>query len=318
MLDLLWNRIAEGFGHPLGLRALLRKRPDIRISLNPGPPNISAASVVPWHEFGLNSPGEWPARRRGELRGWRVGSGGHYESFTQHQPAFDSLGSTQVRDHWTLDISSLHGFSNSKSDLRVFQSTDEMVIQNSPEMIDEITFDKMAENLAHKEIRIIHSTGTSDYFQVYQWDGRVFLINDGGSHHLAAAKYIAARLPAEYRLNGKLRTTALDQIAIESIMSDFRMFAISDEASIACSVHDCMESFGATWLWLPLPASFKDGKVILLPKGERRSMAVAKALDEAGLEDVGEFLLRLARRQHSFSIQLETESRLCRTGEVVA
>lgn len=72
---------------------------------------------------------------------------------------------------------------------------DDMVVRNSPEMIDEISPAKLAKNLAWDEIRII-SHVDHDYFATWAWDGRVFLMNSGGSHHFAAAKYIAARRTA--------------------------------------------------------------------------------------------------------------------------
>ncbi|CAM5427238.1 putative protein OS=Stutzerimonas stutzeri OX=316 GN=CXK94_17845 PE=4 SV=1 [Stutzerimonas stutzeri] len=78
---------------------------------------------------------------------------------------------------------------------------DDMVVRNSPEMIDEISPAKLAKNLAWDEIRII-SHVDHDYFATWAWDGRVFLMNSGGSHHFAAAKYIAARLEQPVELTG--------------------------------------------------------------------------------------------------------------------
>lgn len=131
------------------------------------------------------------------------------------------------------DITDVHGFSASKSDLRDFGHTDEMVEANSRAMIDQITPAKLAENIAHREIRIIHNPDTSDHFTRYLWDGRLWLMNDGGSHHMAAAKYIAARLRQPVTLTGKLYTYSLNAVAIASLRREFEMFVINDEPVIA-------------------------------------------------------------------------------------
>lgn len=53
------------------------------------------------------------------------------------------------------------GFSSSKSELRDFSSTNAMVECNSREMIDSISHEKLAKNLSHPEIRIIHNPHTT-------------------------------------------------------------------------------------------------------------------------------------------------------------
>ncbi|WP_448132588.1 DUF6685 family protein [Stutzerimonas chloritidismutans] len=55
---------------------------------------------------------------------------------------------------WRCDIQQVDGFSASKSELKEFATMDDMVVRNSPEMIDEISPAKLAKNLAWDEIRI--------------------------------------------------------------------------------------------------------------------------------------------------------------------
>ncbi|QBY56502.1 hypothetical protein E0W60_36135 (plasmid) [Cupriavidus oxalaticus] len=215
------------------------------------------------------------------------------------RPEYTRLGRCEVDTQWTCDISELHGFSASKSDLRDFATTDQMVEKNSREMISEISLKKLDENLAHREIRIIHSPG-SDYFTRYRWDGRLWLMNSGGSHHTAAAKYIAARLGCQVPLSGKLYTYSLDPRAIASLCNDYRMFVISNDSEFQNAFSQAMRSFNATWLWHSMPRPYTDARAILLPRNESRSMHVAKALDTAGIADLGAHLTNLATRQDSF------------------
>jgi hypothetical protein len=172
-----------------------------------------------------------------------------------------------------------------------------MVEANSREMIDTITPEKLAENLVHREIRIIHSADTTDHFRRYRWDGRLWLINDGGSHHTAAAKYIAARLRRSVKLTGKLYTYSLNTAAIASLCRDFEMFVISDESAISCAFFDAMRAFRATWIWHSMPRPYEHMRAILLPRSEKRSMRVAAELHKARFTDLGAHLTTLAAKQ---------------------
>lgn len=232
--------------------------------------------------------------------GWKS-SGGHYESFQIQRPEYSQLAHCEVTNDWQCDITDVLGFSMSKSDLTAFPNMDAMVETNSREMINEITPAKLARNLAHREIRIIHSPGTTDHFARHLWDGRLFLMNDGGSHHFAAARYIAARLGTPVPLRGKLRTYALNPLAIASLRRDFEMYAIADTAELCNGFHDAMRAYKATWLSHPLPAPLDNVKAILLPKSEPRSMRASATLDAAGAFNLGQHLAALCVRQHEIS-----------------
>jgi hypothetical protein len=293
LLTSLFDGIREDFGYPVKLIRLLEARRDICVDLHPPPPNIDCVSVVRWNELGKSPALVWPHYKRGKLMGWKMRDKYHYGSFTLDRPEYDQIGRCTINEHWACDITDVHGFSNSKSKLRDFTSTDMMVETNSRSMIDAITHEKLAKNLAHNEIRIIHSPG-KDYFVSYHWDNRLFLMNSGGSHHFAAAKYIAARLSEPVPLRGKLRTYSLNAIAIASLRHDFEMFVISNEATISLAFHDAMSAFRVTWLWHHMPSPFENTKAILLPKRETRSMRVATLLRQAGVVDLGQYLTDLA------------------------
>lgn len=206
LLTKVFEGFQEDFGHPVKLIRLLQDHPDICVSLNAPAPCIDAYSIAPWHELGESKHLYGPSRERGSLMGWKQRDKHSYGSFILHRPEYAQIAQRAIVEDWGCDITDVQGFAGSKSELRNFTSTDQMVETNSPDMIESISPAKLAENLAHREIRIIHAPGI-DYFQRYAWDGRLFLINSGGSHHFAAAKYIAARLPQAVALRGKLVTT---------------------------------------------------------------------------------------------------------------
>lgn len=222
LLTKVFESFQEDFGHPVKLIRLLQDHPDICVSLNAPAPCIDAYSIAPWHELGESKHLYGPSRERGSLMGWKQRDKHSYGSFILHRPEYAQIAQRAIVEDWGCDITDVQGFAGSKSELRNFTSTDQMVETNSPDMIESISPAKLAENLAHREIRIIHAPGI-DYFQRYAWDGRLFLINSGGSHHFAAAKYIAARLPQAVALRGKLVTHSLNALAIASLQRDYEM-----------------------------------------------------------------------------------------------
>lgn len=296
LLTKVFESFQEDFGHPVKLIRLLQDHPDICVSLNAPAPCIDAYSIAPWHELGESKHLYGPSRERGSLMGWKQRDKHSYGSFILHRPEYAQIVQRAIVEDWGCDITDVQGFAGSKSELRNFTSTDQMVETNSPDMIESISPAKLAENLAHREIRIIHAPGI-DYFQRYAWDGRLFLINSGGSHHFAAAKYIAARLPQAVALRGKLVTHSLNALAIASLQRDYEMFVISDATPIRRGFHEAMEAFRATWLGHSMPRPLQNTQAILLPKAERRSMQVASLLRKAGVADLGAHLAHAAATQ---------------------
>lgn len=291
-----YNAISEDLGRPMTLLRLIDEHPDLRVQLIEPEPVIAADSIVHWQDWGGQPLDHWPRRKRGTMLGWRH-SAGYYSSFELHRPEFENLGWCEVDDHWNCDIQDVTGLSASKSELHEFSSLDSMVETNSRKMIDAITEEKMRKNLAHDEIRILNRESTSDYFARYLWDGRIFLMNDGGSHHFAAARYIASRINRLVPLQGKLRTYSISPLAVEALRRDFDIYAISDDAAVANGFSDAMKAFRATYLWQHLPRQYKHARAIFLPKNEKRSMRVSAVLRDAGIFDVGEHLTALADRQ---------------------
>lgn len=295
-LQFICNSIRESMGHPATLLRLLDEHPGLRIQLAEPKLNIAAYSVVQWHEWGYTSERNWQHRKCGTISGWRYSSD-EYRSFDIHRPELEHFGRCEVDENWTCDIQSVVGFSTSKSKLEDFTNLNDMVEANSREMIDALTEEKLLWNLAHDEIRILHREHTSDHFAHHLWDGRVFLINNGGSHHFAAARYIAARIGRLVPLRGVLRTYSIDPMAANGLLRDFDMFVMSSEAAVLNSFHDAMQTFQATYLWQPLPRPCEQARVILLPKQEMRSAKVSTVLRASGLFDFGKYLTSLIKQQ---------------------
>jgi hypothetical protein len=209
IFKLIINGFQEDFGYPASLIELLNNYPQLRLDLDRAH-CISSSSVPAWHQLGSPSYGRWPTLESTVLQGWASRTRHRWEDVQVERAEFAQIGCRKVIPEWTCDISDIDGFAFSKSDLNKFPHTDVMVESNSPEMIDQITHEKLAENLAHRKIGIIHSPDTTDHFARYLWDGRLWLINNDGSHHTAAAKYIATKLGQKVSLKSKLYVYSLN------------------------------------------------------------------------------------------------------------
>lgn len=295
VLRFFTEELQHQFGMPSAMR---RKLATIEVftggSLEPKR-SIDAESVVRWTDLGDDFH-TWPRLERGRLRGWHL-LGGHYESTSIYRPEYEVLERVELTDRWHCDISELDGFTSSKSVLADFESTDEMVETNSKEMIDLIDSAKLAKNLAHDEIRILHRDHPSDHFIRFAWDGRLFLANSGGSHHLAAAKYIAKRLNTSVKLSARLHTYSLNAGAVESLCRDFEMMVVDDSPAVWLEMSDALQAFRATWFHHKLPRQAGGYRVILLPTSQSRSRRAAIEFRRAGVPSFNELLAALISRQ---------------------
>ena len=295
----LFDWIREDFGYPIRLQRMLKDFSNISADFSEIKPNIDASSVPPWHRFGSEINGG------ARLDGWRYEKGYGWRGFNIECPALADIGRVEVTKKWTCDIKDIDGFGASKSNLPDFASTDAMVEQNSPSMIDEITHAKLQKNLSHTEIRIIHQKNTSDCFYRYLWDGRLWLSNSGGSHHTAAAKYIATRLNEPVPLCADLHTHSLNPHAVNALREKFEMFAIQNDGShICCAFFDAMQAVKATWLSRDFSNSFSQACIVFLPRTRKRSMRVAHELRKAGILDFGLYLAQLLERQNQVLARL--------------
>lgn len=117
--------------------------------------------------------------------------------------------------------------------------------------------------------------GRGDYFLFHGWDGRICLINSGGSHHFVTARYLAgvARQPIE--LKGMLKGYLLNPVAVTALTEEYELFAITRDPLLWDELFESMRALQATWFAGDLPRPHNEGKVLLLPRADRRSMTVA-------------------------------------------
>lgn len=137
-------------------------------------------------------------------------------------------------------------------------------------------------------------------FATWAWDGRVFLMNSGGSHHFAAAKYIAARLEQPVELTGTYKIYGLCEQAITELRREYGMFVLSHEPDAWLGFNEAMARFKATYYWKTLPRPHNHQRcAIFLPLKEKRSAMVARILKENNFQDLGAYLAGLAAQSQA-------------------
>lgn len=153
-MNTVLNNIQHKLGEPAELRALLKKHPDFAVTLEQPPQSIAASSVVKWHEWGKSSS-DHPCGV-GVLNGWNYNEGrGGYNGSNLKQKELIEFGFCELVEDWQCDIQDVVGLSCSRTPLQDFQSLDRM-IETRPKMIEPITREKLSENLAWGEIRILN------------------------------------------------------------------------------------------------------------------------------------------------------------------
>lgn len=289
--------ITDALAIPMRIENHLKQHPELRIDMPPlGHVMSTDHSLVHWDL--------WSGTYRQDLHYWQREYNG-YRCTHIALAELANLVTSEKIESWSCDITDVDCVMCSKSKLSEFATLDDMVEANSRDYIDAITDEKLKKNLAHQEIRIIHSKG-SDHFVRYAWDGRLYLANSGGSHHFAAARYIAKRLPREVPLHGTLYIYRLNSTSVNSLNARFRMFAINGDNffrgfSEVLETFDCPyglldapRPFNLSTGLLKGPRTFNDAKVLFLDKSNQRAMRVADVLENAGVINWNLFLTRQA------------------------
>lgn len=301
----LMLQLLERLGYPVSLRDLIISMPAFRASELPSYKSIAVGDITNWSDWGGYPLTDKITNRslnpHAEILG-RVMHSGLYKSSMRTVPAMQKLTLINEIPSWECEIQEVEGISNSKSDIYSFETLDQMVATNSKKMITPVSDEKLRENLEWQEIRIIHAKYAGDHFEKFSWDDRVFLINSGGSHHFAAARYIASRIKENIQLEGRLVTHTLNADAVQELRAEFEIFLISKSCAVQAAFVKIMRSLQATYYLHNMPRPYnEDFYALFLPKSERVSSTVAKTLTEANMFNIGEHLTSLCLDQSDLS-----------------
>jgi hypothetical protein len=286
ILQFLIDAMAEEIGHPRKIQRLISGNPHL-IQPDLVLPKTAAASSI-LHLDDLTSKGTLV------LSSW--GNAPSYGYCGLRSQVFNDFIEHSYTPEWECDICDVEGIAHSKGNPEQYDSLDAWIKDAWPELISEISHEALEKVLAHDEIRIINSTIHSDCFARYAWDGRLFLLNAGGSHHFAAARYIAKRLKARVPLLAPLNEYAVNPSLTQKLTSAYHIFCIPDrdESGGVMAFHDALKDFKAPYLctsFKPVRARDETASLFFFPRGDRRANRVGNLLLSHGAQDFSRHFL---------------------------
>ncbi|WP_348273413.1 DUF6685 family protein [Halopseudomonas sp. SMJS2] len=268
--------LLDEFGYPASIKAVLAEGDGYQ--LNTPSRTIALGCIPSWHHWHLFNTGNHGTGNGGEVV----------------LDMIRGLVSVQEFANWTCDITEVSGLGAAKSPLERYLTMDAFAESCCAEFIHPLTESRLRENLAHNQVRILRDEG-NDYFVQHDWDGRVFLANDGGAHHFAAAQYVARRLSIPVPLKAKLYRHRINPVAVKRLRVAYEIFAIPTGLSLSERCWAGLRRVGANSHLMQLPSQHASHHAIFLPRCNARSQRVANAMREGGLTDLGLHLSMLAQ-----------------------
>lgn len=214
------------------------------------PSNSLGARRYFW-EFFRGPCSEWRYRK---YEG-RTGSSSNQEFL----PLFRDLLSSEIIPDWKCDIQTITNVSCSKSCLSDFSDLNDVVAQNSKELISEITLENLAKNMKHYGSKIFHETTQTVSCEL--WSRTFTWHNENGSHHFAAARYIANKLDKDVELSANLEITYLDEQKFHDLFSKYEIFLISSRNTKQYLVlFETLLNSKVSFITAPIDRCFSDDK----------------------------------------------------------
>jgi hypothetical protein len=282
----LWEGVQEDFGRPARLVRLLSSGEIGLPPIPPAEPSADGNTVVPWHE--------WLADPR-SIMGWSLESAAYYVSGVWPFEARPIGAVVKAPANVTVKITNVEMLTASRSTLASFRDLDEMVSTNRAELITPISKAQLDACLAPPQTANLFKNDA--HLIVHAWDGRLILSNSGGSHHFAAARYLARVLGEPVTITAPLTECRLDIPATNLLNSLYGVFVIDSRPESTNAFHDCMKAFEAPYFHTDLPRPVTGLQAVFLPRKHRRAKTVIETLQAAGAADLGSHLVRLASQQ---------------------
>ena len=243
-------------------------------------------SMIHWDRWSNNFNNSYPYK----LEGWSKRNGRYLKLHTDQEWLKHLCKSEESM--WSGDMRQISALGASKSNLKDFETFGDMVQQNSKDLVGSISISMIEKNLSHYQIRIFNSD-SGDYLVTNSWTNRISLINSGGSHHFAAAHYLATQLNYPIPLTCTMYKYTLDSQAILNLCTEFDVYVINNERNELNIFHDYMSKYSITYYYRELPLPLKNSYALFLPKKEILSNKVSNLLRATGHYYLNDYFLQL-------------------------
>lgn len=230
--------------------------------------------------------------------------------------AFQSLHGSLVQvtmvPHFECDAGDIEGISASKSADMPHESVDafgayyideqnRLARKGKPPLrLDDASLKELC---SHGEIRLLHGRG-SDTFSVRAWDGRLFIDNSGGSHHLAGAVHVAKRIGARIPLASKLHLYQFNHLTVQWLLDGFHLVLLPKD--LAGQVLWAVKSLVGSGSNMEFPPVLAEGSLLAFPRGSQIAECVMAELLGQGHHDLGNDLREALTAQQRFLTESTT------------
>jgi len=286
IFDFLLDEISVSFEVPRAVLRELKYNAEIKTNFVEPEKSVSLQSVLAWQNWSTFDS----KKNNLDCRNISVNYRNYIDEMIEKHD-FSKFVIRQDIKNWKCDIRNIHGLSSSKADLRRYSTLNEFALKGTYNFLENISEDNLNKILKYHEIRIINSSHSNDHFVWHQWDGRYFLANDGGSHHFAAAHYIANEINKEVILTGNLEKYSFDTELIFELTNDFEVFFISDRFK---ELYNSLNKDGVMFCSHWLPSQLGNHSMFLLPKNQKKSVKVAVMMTKMGFFNLGKYLYKIS------------------------
>ena len=244
---------------------------------------IFGRSYVKWDHLSLES-----SRR---VQGFKLMRGGVRadQLVGPHGP----LVQEQHIDEHACVITDLEGISASKSSERHFDTVADFGKDYANYLGVEASSQGLTAMLAHHEVRVMRKPATDRLF-LGLWDGRLFIANSGGSHHLAAAIWMSGLLGIPIHVKPKLSVRWLNEPAWQWLLQNYVPLLVPGGCR-HWSPLDGAKVVGC-WYWLGIPVP-EACELHFVPRNDRSTVEVIRAATASGIFDATTALENLLAEQ---------------------
>lgn len=205
-------------------------------------------------------------------------------------PKLDSLVKLNFFPSYNIDIREIHGIAASKAMEKPFLDLDEMALNCCAGMIRPLTSTQLQKNLMWRGIRLF-PPNHGDELVSFGWeDKRIYVCNSDGSHHLAAARYIAGQLNLQCPIAAPLSDYSFDLQEVECLTANYDIFSVRKEdfSDLVGILQDLRVNFYS----VKMPQELCCQMVLLLAKDCCRSRKATYLLRRNKMFDLGEYFSR--------------------------
>lgn len=246
--------------------------------------SASGRGIIRWQD--------WSLCHGGDIAHWEPGPRGMLCRRATLAPA-SRLITTVYHDTFSCSIREITSLESGKGGLATSATLDAYALSECRDLIssDPAWIGKL---LGWHELRFSACPGAGESLESFSWHDRGYhLLNQGGAHHFAAARYLAGFYAPGFRIHAPLARYSINPEAAHDILNAFDMFCEPEDQTMLEAFTHRMAAAGIPHATCPAPPPW-DGeyRLLLLPRDNRKAAGAASVLCQHGWFDVSDLLRR--------------------------